>query len=386
MDVAAEQHDRHRRCVWTTGGGRWYPKLRPVIWRGGDCELTFSRAFCRAVTLCWVVSSKTFGGDALTELQFHHMDWTDRIKTMAEATKHSSVDLEQLLSRSQLPALPQSAISILDLSKDLDNGPADFAVPIESDPGLAGQVLRFVNSSYFGFSREISSVKLAITLVGVSTIRNFTLWSAVFSLMPNPKCGSFDLKNLWQDSLRRGLFARHMGTSLGLRDAEEPFVAALLQDMAVPLLAKEFPEQYEELLEARKDGAVQLSVLERERFGWSHGEAAAKMARHWNLPDTLADLVENHSQAEETLAVSDDATVRAVTLSSLLPASADPIWHDREIWEKWYNELSGEKSPSVKEILGKVDDEFEGFAALFAMSTPTKTLVDFYEEETAATE
>jgi HD-like signal output (HDOD) protein len=304
---------------------------------------------------------------------------------MAEAT-NNEVDLNQLLSRGQLPALPQSAISILELSKDPDNGPADFAVPIESDPGLTGQVLRFVNSSYFGFSREISSVKLAITLVGVSTIRNFTLWSAVFSLMPNPKCGPFDLKCLWQDSLRRGLFARRMGTSLGLRDAEEPFVAALLQDMAVPLLAKEFPDQYNDLLESRSDGTVQLSVLERERFGWDHGEAAAKMARHWNLPDTLADLVEHHSQAEETLAATDDATVRAVTLSSLLPASADSVWHDRDVWEKWYNELSGAKSPSVKEILAKVDEEFEGFAPLFSMSSATKTLVDYYEEEAVAAE
>jgi len=36
----------------------------------------------------------------------------------------------------------------LQLSKDPDCGPAEFAVPIETDPGLTSQVLRFVNSSY----------------------------------------------------------------------------------------------------------------------------------------------------------------------------------------------------------------------------------------------
>src|SRR3972149_2308599 len=149
------------------------------------------------------------------------------------------VDLNKILTGAQLPALPQSAIRLLELSQDPHNGPAEFATPIESDPGLAGQVLRFVNSSYFGFSREISSVKLAITLVGIRTIKNFALWSAVFSLMPNPKCGPFDLKSLWQDSLRRALFARAMARLLGIKDGEEAFAAALLQDMAVPLLAKE---------------------------------------------------------------------------------------------------------------------------------------------------
>src|SRR5436190_24336306 len=123
--------------------------------------------------------------------------------------------LKELLSSAQLPALPQSAIRLLELSQNPDNGPTEFAVPIEADPGLTGQVLKFVNSSYFGFSREINSVKLAITLVGIRTIKNFALWSAVFSLIPNPRCGPFDLKTLWQDSSRRALFARHFGRLQG---------------------------------------------------------------------------------------------------------------------------------------------------------------------------
>src|SRR5260221_3540663 len=162
--------------------------------------------------------------------------------------------LKELLSSAQLPALPQSAIRLLELSQNPDNGPAEFAVPIEADPGLTGQVLRFVNSSYFGFSREISSVRLAITLVGVRTIKNFAVWSAVFSLMPNPKCGPFDLRNLWQDSVRRALFARAMARLLGVKDGEEAFAAALLQDMAVPLLAKELAADYKQLLEDRGQG------------------------------------------------------------------------------------------------------------------------------------
>lgn len=86
------------------------------------------------------------------------------------------LDLKDVLRNAQLPALPQSAIRLLELSQDPDNGPAEFAIPIEADPGLTGQVLKFVNSSYFGFAREINSVKLAITLVGIRTIKNFALW------------------------------------------------------------------------------------------------------------------------------------------------------------------------------------------------------------------
>ena len=55
--------------------------------------------------------------------------------------------------------MPQTAIRLLELARDPDCGPAEFAVPIEADPGLTVQVLRFVNSSYFGFRNEISNVE-----------------------------------------------------------------------------------------------------------------------------------------------------------------------------------------------------------------------------------
>jgi HD-like signal output (HDOD) protein len=295
-------------------------------------------------------------------------------------TNAQKPDLKQLLAGAQLPALPQSAIRLLELSQDPENGPAEFAVPIESDPGLTGQVLRFVNSSYFGFSREISSVKLAITLVGIRTIKNFALWSAVFSLMPNPKCGPFDLKSLWQDSLRRGLFARALGKLLGMKDAEDLFAAALLQDMAVPLLAKELPQQYEELLNGRQAGRARLSDLEQERFGWTHAEAAATMARGWSLPEEFAVLIEVHANLDELLASKEpDPSKLAVGLSALLPSASDPDWSERERFEDTFCRMRKPNWPELAKLLEQVDGEFEEFAPVLKLAVPGRTLVDSYQ-------
>jgi HD-like signal output (HDOD) protein len=284
--------------------------------------------------------------------------------------------LKELLSSAQLPALPQSAIRLLELSQNPDNGPAEFAVPIESDPGLTGQVLKFVNSSYFGFSREISSVKLAITLVGIRTIKNFSLWSAVFSLMPNPKCGPFDLKALWQDSLRRALFSRAFGKVLGMKEAEDLFAGALLQDMAVPLLAKEQPAKYLKLLEARRDGESRLSDLERAEFGWTHAEAAGFMARQWSLPEEFAQLIEAHTQLDRFLAEeSKDIGKVSVALSALLPSAHDEMWYERGKFLSAFDTLTRNRG-SVVEIFAQIDREFTEFAPVLKLATPGKLLVD----------
>jgi len=291
--------------------------------------------------------------------------------------------LADVLAGAQLPALPQSAIRLLELSQDPDNGPAEFTVPIEADPGLTGQVLRFVNSSYFGFSREISSIKLAITLVGIRTIKNFALWSAVFSLMPNPKCGAFDLKSLWKDSLRRALLARNFGKLIGMKDAEDVFAAALLQDMAVPVLSKELADSYGELLNQRGETSVRLSTLEQEAYGWTHADAAAAMARSWSLPESFAQYIEHHVETEQYLAdASTDADPGevAVAVSSLLPSSSEEIWQDREQFDRACAKFLPADAPPIIEILAQVDEQFEEFAPLLKVNSAGKTIVEIYEE------
>jgi HD-like signal output (HDOD) protein len=300
---------------------------------------------------------------------------------MSDTKPTQKKSFQQLLANAQLPALPQSAIRLMELSRDANNGPAEFAVPIEADAGLTGQILKFVNSAYFGFSREISNVKMAITLVGIRTIKNFALWSAVFSLMPNPKCGPFDLKRLWQDSLRRALFARAMAKLQGMKDCEEVFAAALLQDMAVPLLAKEKPKDYLELLETRGNTGRRLSELEQERFNFNHAEVAGAMARSWKMPDAFAVMLELHTSFEELLAAKPrDPGNLAVALSAYLPSCSDTTWNECAICEQYYQQLKPANGPTINEFLAVVDKEYTDFAPVLKLPPPSKTLVASYEE------
>lgn len=297
-----------------------------------------------------------------------------------------SVPLEKLLANAQLPALPQSAIQILQISQDPESGPAELAVPINADPGLAAQVLKFVNSSYFGFPGKIASVQQAITLVGMKTIKNFVLWSAVFSLMPSPKCGPFDVKSLWRDSLRRALFARELGRLLKVADCDELFAAALLQDMAVPLLAKEIPEIYVKFLAARDDGRRRLSTVEKAVCRWTHAEAGGMMARQWNLPTRFVQLIEQHVVLPSEDLAERELGEAIVGLSAMLPAGSDGSWHEWRIFREWYRTLVGDDGPEPSAVLADVDEMCAELAPLLKMSTSGKTLAEWYEDGAATAE
>jgi HD-like signal output (HDOD) protein len=288
----------------------------------------------------------------------------------------TTTSLEDVFHSEVLPALPHSAITILQLSQRGDCGPAEFAKPIEADPGLMGQVLKFVNSSYFGFSREIMSVPQALTLVGTRAITNFALWNAVFSVIPNPKFGPFDLKSLWQDSLRRALFARSLGRELGLTNTEDLFAGALLQDMAIPLLLKELPTEYEELVQRRATEGRRLSGLEKELFGWDHADAAAMLAERWNLPAEFVSLIAQHTHLSELLEDGKASHPAAcVALASLLPSCCDESWDEQAEFVAAYGELTGQSNDDLVKLFAEVDEATTEFAPVLKLPVPKTTLV-----------
>ena len=172
---------------------------------------------------------------------------------------------------------------------------------------------------------------------------------------------------------------------LGIKEPDEQFAAALLQDMAVPLLAKENSKSYVELLMARDNGRVRLSHLEKEAFGWTHSDAAGMMARQWNLPNDFAAAIESHHAIEQYAANAKAHPGKtAVALSALLPTVADPEWTECRLFEQYYDQTVPSGSLTVAEMLAQIDEQFVNFAPVLKVSTPNKSLVDCYQEVTAA--
>lgn len=289
--------------------------------------------------------------------------------------------IDGIIEQSQLPALPQSAVSLLRISQDPDIGPAEFAAPIEADIGLTSQILRFVNSSYFGFAREIGSIRHAISLVGVRTIKNFALWNAVFSLIPDPKCGPFRVKALWQDSLRRALFARAVSKSLKLDNTEDVFASTLLQDMSLPILAKHMSDEYEQLFEQRDGGRRRMSDLEIEIFGWTHAAVGARLIGQWGLPEHFGEMIESHTTDIEELVQSGTRDRAIVALSSMLPSANDEHWYERDDTIDKFEALSRQGIADLAELFEQVDREFDDFAPILKLPSTVRSLGDFLRTE-----
>ena len=292
-------------------------------------------------------------------------------------------ELRNILVTRQLPAMPHSALAVL----KLDNDPTkvnidDIAKPIEADPGLAAQVLKLLNSSAFGFQCTISNIRQGVALVGIRVVKNFVLWRAIFNLIPKNKTGAFDVGMLWQDSLRRAMFARFLLLETKQGDAEMAFAGALLQDMAVPLLLNVKAADYSTLLDTLvKDKTQRLSDLEMEFFNWNHADASYVLGQHWKLPKILVDLIANHLKVEETSAnYKNYPECAVVALSSLLPSVARAEWNERKRFIAAFETCFPGNATLFSTLFDRVDRGFNEYAALLQLAPVKQPLFTYIDE------
>lgn len=283
-----------------------------------------------------------------------------------------------------LLALPQSAARILELSRDPENGPAEFATAITADIGLTAQILRFVNSSYFGFRNKISTIQMALSLVYGRTIKNFVLWNAVFALLPDPKCGPFELKKICQDALRRGVFAKIFASHFPALDAETLFLSSLFQDMALPILAQTWPTEYAEILARRMDTNIQLSKLEREYFGWDHALAGSYLAEEWGFEETFCDMIAVHSQINCDIDIKKctekELGQAIVCLSSLLPSVIDVQWLEADDFFNFYFKLIHPGMPYPDVLFRQIEEQVSELNHLAHLGNVSNSLTDFHRQ------
>jgi HD-like signal output (HDOD) protein len=253
--------------------------------------------------------------------------------------------------------------------------------PIEADPGLAAQVLKFLNSSAFGFSSSISNIRQGIALVGIRIVKNFVLWRAVFSLIPKSKSNKFDVALLWQDSLRRAMFTRYLLHELKQGDAEIAFAGALLQDMSIPVLLKLKHTEYDGILDtAAKSADARLSDLEQQKFGWNHANAGFLLGQHWRLPELLTELIGSHLDIEHvTDGFEQHPEKSVVSLSALLPSVTKEEWNEQEKFKKFFNAFCPGSRRLASMLFDRVDHEFESAAALLQLSMPKQPLFDYLD-------
>ncbi|MBS11132.1 MAG: hypothetical protein CME19_05955 [Gemmatimonadetes bacterium] len=130
---------------------------------------------------------------------------------------------------------------------------------------MCGQGVQFKlsNSAFFGFSREIRSIRDAVSLLGNETVKNAVLSISVFEATKDQKeSAGLDKKEFWRYSTAVGSDARFVAKKMRIQ-WEEAFTAGILHDIGKIILGGLYSEFYEPVLKSVEE--KQLSLFEANR-------------------------------------------------------------------------------------------------------------------------
>jgi len=192
-----------------------------------------------------------------------------------------------------LPTPPQAALQILRACSNADVSNQQLSEFASTDPVLSAELLRVVNSPFFGLGGEVSQVSRAINVLGHRALRNMVLCISVRDAIDTKKLPGFDITAFWEDSLRRAAAGKLIANHVGL-DGDEAFTACLLQDFGLLVMFYLKPECVPEWPAFLKSDPDQRYELEFEVFGTHHDQVSRMLAEEWSLPESFIQAVGDH--------------------------------------------------------------------------------------------
>ncbi len=188
----------------------------------------------------------------------------------------------------QAEALPTFSVVVARLSSLIRNdqvGAGEYENVIRLDPALTANLLRLANSPFFGLRRKVTSVRQAITLMGIKRIFELAT-SASFSRILPPKIPGFeiDAADLWKHSVAVAIMAERLARATRMNPPEMVFTAGLLHDIGKLAIGALLLDEQARVQNTMQNEDMSFVGAEHAVIGTDHTEVGALMAKEWDLP------------------------------------------------------------------------------------------------------
>lgn len=210
---------------------------------------------------------------------------------MAE-TELVDTELERVAISIGIPPCP--AI-LLDLAAQVKSDDPDFGKIeqlVTKDVGLSATLLKTVNSPFYGLRAKVSTVKQAITMLGLSMLSR-----TVTGLVLRNSFASKDqisMERFWDTSAKVAIASSFIAKQLPGMNRDEAYTFGLFQNCGIPILMLRFPEYKQTLGMANNSVDRGFTEVEDAAHGTDHATIGYLMTKSWNLPEQLSSAIRFH--------------------------------------------------------------------------------------------
>ena len=192
-----------------------------------------------------------------------------------------------------LPALPRTSLLLAAALEKPDVPLGEIGRIVEHDVAITAKLLQLVNSAFFCLPYRVTSVRGAVSYLGLDTLKQLVLSIELFRTMqPRQKVAGFSLTEFEEHSHLAARIAARLPAAEAV--VATGIVASVLHDAGKLVLAAHLPHEFELALEASRTGQRPLHVVEMEQMGTTHAEIGAYLLGLWGLSGAVVDAVSRH--------------------------------------------------------------------------------------------
>jgi HD-like signal output (HDOD) protein len=202
----------------------------------------------------------------------------------------------------RMPSLSTTVSKVLEVCNSPKTSANDLNRIISLDPVLTGHVLKLINSAYYSLPNQISSLARAIIMLGLNTVKNLALSTAVIgALGKKSSFTTLPMDAFWAHSIGVGVTAKAMAAvrNIPAIEREEYFVAGMLHDLGKIPLNTCFSEKYGLALQMAALEQSPLLNAEQLLVGVDHGTAGCLIGEKWRLSPAIIEVLTHHHAPEQ---------------------------------------------------------------------------------------
>lgn len=197
----------------------------------------------------------------------------------------------------RLPPLPDIVRRLIDTIGDDEVELPEVARLIGADPALTLEVLKLVNSPFYGLPRPVGSVQEALHVLGLATVRRLVMSTALVRPFARVFASEADAHGFWMHHFACAAFTEAL-CGEGGDCAALGYTAGMLHDVGRLTFLLEDSGAFALWQSERSKPEADSIALERRLFGRDHAEAGAELLSHWRMPAVIVQAVAHHHALE----------------------------------------------------------------------------------------
>jgi len=196
----------------------------------------------------------------------------------------------------QLKPIPQTALKILRMFQSSRQHITDITNELSKDQVLSAQTLKLCNSALFTGMKKIETLKDAVLLLGEQMLVKTIITAAVNTYFNQTGTSGYSLckGGLFFHAVGVAVTAEKIAEKTGKSSPKLAYTVGLLHDIGKVILdqyvADRAPLFFRELSQQNKN----FMSSEKRILGITHCETGSILAKSWNFPEGLSQVIKFH--------------------------------------------------------------------------------------------